>query len=170
MPEFLAAAERIAQQHPVVLVGTTGYGGELDRRADELAARSANVHRLGHVSDDARLAALWHHAGVYFHGHSVGGTNPALVQAMHCGAPVVARDTVYNREVLGGTGALFVEADPEAIADVVLDVLARPERSEALRRGVVERARTVYTWERVCAAYERVLRDTATRGRRTGRD
>ncbi|MBA8989520.1 glycosyltransferase involved in cell wall biosynthesis [Curtobacterium pusillum] len=161
VPEFLVAAERIAERHPVVIVGSTGYGGELDERAAALAASNENVHWLGHVSDDARLFALWQHAGAYFHGHSVGGTNPALVQAMHCGAPTVARDTVYNREVLAGTGTRFVQPTPGDIADVVLALLSDPERQQELRAAVIERARTSYTWAGVCRDYERTIAATA---------
>jgi glycosyltransferase involved in cell wall biosynthesis len=113
------------------------------------------------VSDDDRLFALWQHAGAYFHGHSVGGTNPALVQAMHCGAPTVARDTVYNREVLAGTGVRFVQPDPGAIADAVLDLLATPVEQELLRGSVRDRARSAYTWSGVCGAYEHALAEQA---------
>lgn len=157
VPEFLVAAERIARSRPVVIVGSTGYGGELDDQARALAARHPDVHWLGHVSDDARLFALWQHAGAYFHGHSVGGTNPALVQAMHCGAPTIARDTVYNREVLAGTGARFVQPEPDDIADAVLELLADPTAQRARRAEVLERARTAYTWPAVCGAYDHEL-------------
>jgi glycosyltransferase involved in cell wall biosynthesis len=161
VPEFLDAARTIARRHPVVIVGSSGYGGELDERAAALAADEPDVHWLGHVSDDDRLFALWQHTSAYFHGHSVGGTNPALVQAMHCGAPVVARDTVYNREVLAGTDAGFVAPDPTAIAAAVTELLDDAARAARLRVQVVERARDAYTWRGVCDAYERVLRATA---------
>ncbi|WJY00778.1 glycosyltransferase [Curtobacterium sp. 458] len=159
--EFLVAAEWIAEQHPVVIVGSSGHGGELDQHARLLADANPNVHWLGHVSDDDRLFALWQHAGAYFHGHSVGGTNPALVQAMHLGAPTVARDTVYNREVLARTDATFVEPEPGAIADAVLSLLGDRAEQERLGRAVRERARDHYTWRSVCDAYERVLADRA---------
>ncbi|WIE76060.1 glycosyltransferase [Curtobacterium sp. MCSS17_007] len=171
VPQFLAAAERIAERHPVVIVGSSGYGGELDDRVAALAACNPEVHWLGHVADDERLLALWHHTSAYFHGHSVGGTNPALVQAMHCGAPTVARDTVYNREVLDGTGAVFIAPEPDAIATAVIDLLEDEERQRAISRQVRDRARTAYTWDGVCSAYERALRGTVattTRKRRSG--
>jgi len=161
VPEFFDAAARIAAEYPVVVVGSSGYGGELDERARDLAARVPDVHWLGHLSDDDRLFALWQHSGAYFHGHSVGGTNPALVQAMHCGAPVVARDTVYNREVLAGTGAPLVGPDPDTIAGAVLDLLGDRDRTQELRRRVRDRARTAYTWRGVCDAYEETLRRLA---------
>lgn len=157
VPEFLVAAERIAQRHPVVIVGSSGYGGDLDQHARLLADAAPDVHWLGHVADDERLFALWQHAGAYFHGHSVGGTNPALVQAMHLGAPTVARDTVYNREVLARTETTFVQPEPDAIADAVLALLDDPAEQERLGRAVRERAREHYTWRAVSAGYERAL-------------
>lgn len=157
VPEFLVAAEWIAARHPVVVVGSSGYGGELDAAARDLADRNPDVSWLGHVADDDRLFALWQHAGAYFHGHSVGGTNPALVQAMHCGAPTIARDTVYNREVLRDTGTRFVRPEPDAIADAVLELLEDPGEQAALRDRVVQRARTAYTWLGVCEEYERTI-------------
>ncbi|MHA4848185.1 glycosyltransferase [Rhodococcus sp. MSC1_016] len=150
--EFIDAAEILSRSHDVVIVGSSGYGGELDRRVEELAGRSARIKWLGHVSDDTKLFSLWQHAGVYFHGHSVGGTNPALVQAMACGAPIVARDTVYNREVLRDAG-LFVRPVPEDIAGVCLKLLGSSGERKALSLRALEEARTRYTWESVCERY-----------------
>ncbi|MDM4761504.1 glycosyltransferase [Galbitalea sp. SE-J8] len=155
--EFLTAAELLADRHPVVIVGSSGYGGELDARAAAIARRNPLVRWLGHVQDDARLHALWQHAGAYFHGHSVGGTNPALVQAMACGAPIVARDTVYNREVLGDAAAVFTSPEPEAIAAAVTELLSSPERQSAVSAAAAERARARYSWASVGRAYEGVL-------------
>jgi len=158
IPEFLTAAEELARIWPVVLVGSTGYGGELDERAKALAERQPNFTWLGHVSNDARLHSLWQHAGAYFHGHSVGGTNPALVQAMACGAPVVARDTVYNREVLDES-ALFVAPQGEAIVEAITRLMQDPARQELISASAMTRAKEHYSWDGVCAAYEKALID-----------
>ncbi|WP_286345193.1 glycosyltransferase [Frondihabitans sucicola] len=155
--EFVKAAEIVGRTHDVVIVGSTGYGGELDERVSALAEANPRVTWLGHLSDDRRLFALWQHAGAYFHGHSVGGTNPALVQAMLCGAPTVARDTVYNREVLDDAG-VFVPPDPEAIASALMALLDDPERQEELSRAVEARARAHYLWDDICQRYESELR------------
>lgn len=157
IPEFLEAAATIGQHYPVVIVGSSGYGGPLDEQAKELAASHQTVHALGHISDDARLLALWQHAGVYFHGHSVGGTNPTLVQAMALGVPIVARDTVYNREVLG-EGAHLCQPTPSSIADAVLELMGDPQAQDDSSRAVSARAAERYTWEGVCSAYDTTLR------------
>lgn len=154
--EFVEAARLIARTHKVIFVGATGYGGELDESVRSLSASEPNVAWFGHVSDDNRLHALWRHAGAYFHGHSVGGTNPALVQAMSAGAPVVARDTVYNREVLGPDG-VFVQPDPASIANAIVSVLENQRRQDQARKVSLERAASEYTWESVCRRYEEAL-------------
>jgi glycosyltransferase involved in cell wall biosynthesis len=156
VPQFFEAVPAIAASHPVVIVGSSGYGGEWDDAARKLAER-ARVSWLGHVSNDELLLALWQHAGVYFHGHSVGGTNPALVQAMAAGAPILARDTVYNREVLGPTGE-FVAADPDAIAKSVLQLMADKTKRNEASEANIRHAKQHYSWSKVCAEYERVLR------------
>lgn len=156
IPEFFEAVESIAEQHQVIIVGSSGYAGDLDQRAAALAESHKNVQWLGHVKDDNRLHALWHHAGAYFHGHSVGGTNPALVQAMALGAPTVARDTEFNREVLGEAG-IYVEANARSIADGVLSILSDPAAQESMARASQKRASEHYTWELVCSKYERAL-------------
>jgi glycosyltransferase involved in cell wall biosynthesis len=168
IPEFLRAAERISESYPVVIVGSSGYGGDLDEQAHSLARRHDNVRALGHISDDARLLALWQHAGVYFHGHSVGGTNPTLVQAMATGTPIVARDTVYNREVLGDT-ALFSEPDEQAIADAVIRLMSDPHEQSRLSALSSARAAERYTWPLVCRAYAAALRKLTLTTRRASR-
>jgi glycosyltransferase involved in cell wall biosynthesis len=167
--EFFRAVSSFADERDVVIVGSSGYGGELDAMAKRLAEQHRRVRWLGHVADDALLYALWQHAGVYFHGHSVGGTNPALVQAMALGAPILALDTVYNREVLGPEHQHFVPADSGAIAKAVEGLLADPAEQEHLSAQGVARAHTHYTWKAVSASYETVLRRLLQPARRVGR-
>lgn len=157
VPEFFDAVPAIAARYPVVIVGSAGYGGELDRAAGELAGAHDNVSWLGHLSNDRLLLALWQHAGLYFHGHSVGGTNPALVQAMAAGAPILARETVYNREVLGHNG-MFVQPEPEAIAKSALQLMSDRAALDEASVANVKRAEREYSWTEVCNGYERALR------------
>jgi glycosyltransferase involved in cell wall biosynthesis len=156
--EFFDAVPAIQKIAPVVLVGTSGYGGELDDRAASLARQYENVQWLRHISDDDLLTSLWQNAGVYFHGHSVGGTNPALVQAMALGAPVVARNTVYNAEVLDDSEQLC-DPTPSAIVKAVTETIENESFQEIKSRRNKLRARAEYSWPQVCAGYESVLRD-----------
>lgn len=163
--EFIEAARIIAKTHDVVLVGTAGYEDPIEDRVRHLVDEEDRVTWLGHVSDDKFLHALWQHAGVYFHGHSVGGTNPALVQAMACSTPTVARDTPYNREVLNGA-ALLVEPHGTAIAEACLKVLNGPELRAELGLMAYTRSRSNYSWESVCSSYEALLNKAVAAGSR----
>lgn len=154
--EFAGAAERIAERHPVVIVGSAAVNDPLVTKVRSMAAANRNIAWLGHVSDDQRLHSLWQNCGAYFHGHSVGGTNPALVQAMACGAPTVARDTAYNREVLHDTG-VFVEPTSLAIAERVSSLMDNPNLQDELALKATSRARAAYSWDEVCRKYADTL-------------
>lgn len=156
--EFLEAVDAITSELEVVIVGAGAADNPLQLRAQKLAAENSRVHHQGHVSDDVLLHSLWDQAAVYFHGHSVGGTNPALVQAMALGSHVVARDTVYNREVLGEL-ARFVGPDPAEIARAVIEEFRAPT---APKRDIEDRAAENYSWASVCTAYEETIRRMVT--------
>ncbi|HEU5039135.1 MAG TPA: glycosyltransferase [Nocardioides sp.] len=153
--EFLAAAPAIVEKADVdvVVVGTAAEDDPIQQAATALAAAHPRVKVLGHVTDDRRLHSLWQHVGVYFHGHTVGGTNPALVQAMALGGRVVARDTVYNREVLGDTG-IYCDGDQESIVQAVVAALS-DERP--LGELAAERAARHYAWDLVADGYARII-------------
>lgn len=157
IPEFFEAVKLMNGKYPVVIVGSTGYGGPMDEAAQALARQYDNVTWLGHVSDDQKLQALWRNAGAYFHGHSVGGTNPALVQAMACGSPVVARDTPYNREVLGDSG-VFVAPNASAIAHALSERVQEVLEGRFDSRTFEERCRLSYSWDIVCTKYDTTAR------------
>jgi len=163
--EFLDAAPELARRWDVVIVGSSGYGGEIDERVAALAEAHPRINWLGHLSDDRRLLALWQHAGAYFHGHSVGGTNPALVQAMACGAPTVARDTAYNREV-AGPGGVFAPPSASGILSQIERLMDDPGRQLDLSKYLAERARTDYSWQSVNEAYENALLGLAEQAKR----
>jgi glycosyltransferase involved in cell wall biosynthesis len=160
--EFIDAAEALSADQDVVIVGSSGYGGEIEDRVRRLAEGNPRVTWLGHVSDDHRLLGLWQNCGAYFHGHSVGGTNPALVQAMACAAPIVARDTIYNREVLGAAGH-FVAATPDAISAGLRNVLHDPALQEKLSTDALARAESFYSWQSVNEKYDHALSNLAAR-------
>jgi glycosyltransferase involved in cell wall biosynthesis len=112
------------------------------------------------VSDQELLRQLRAHCGVYWHGHSVGGTNPSLLEAMGCGAPIVAVDTVYNREVLRRPEQVRIAEDrsiASALQDVLADADARRHDAETAQVTVAEN----YRWTEVCSQYATALRRLA---------
>jgi glycosyltransferase involved in cell wall biosynthesis len=154
--EFLSAAKILSSHWDVVIVGSGGKDSVYNQQVELLSRSNSKIHWLGHVRDDLRLLGLWRDAGVYFHGHSVGGTNPALVQAMAAGSPIVARDTAYNREVLGDS-AIFVEPEGPSIAQAIDQLMRNPILQKKLSSRASARASNHYSWEEVCANYEKAL-------------
>ena len=85
----------------------------------------------------------------------MGGTHPALIEAMGRGALVIYRDAPENVEVAGDAGIPFRDGELAATLRLVLDM---PERERAaMRCRAAERVRQRYSWEAVTDAYERLL-------------
>lgn len=111
---------------------------------------------LGHVADQELLTQLWGNCVAYVHGHSVGGTNPALLQALGAGAPTLALDTPFNAEVLGGSRQLYAHS-PTDLASRIKALCSDEEyRSRISSRGKAL-VRERYSWDDVCRRYLEVL-------------
>lgn len=156
----LDAIERLsADGLRAVIVGTANFESPIEARLKRLAAEGRVVW-LGHVDDQRLLLQLWANATVYVHGHSVGGTNPALLQALGAGAPTIALDTVYSREVLVEDEHLFSPDAGELAAKIGL--IAGDEdlrdRMRARGRDIIE---SRYSWDDVCRRYTDLLVDLA---------
>ena len=72
--------------------------------------QSENINYLGPIYDRKTLIKVRSNASLYVHGHSVGGTNPTLVEACHIGKPIVAHNNQFNKEVLKDSGLFFSSA------------------------------------------------------------
>lgn len=98
------------------------------------------------VYDPEIVATLRRNCYCYVHGNSVGGTNPALLEAMETTPRVLAKEGLFGREMLGETGVFF---EPEDVAKALWATLGTPEQAEALR----ERVRSRYQWDAVAESY-----------------
>lgn len=163
--EIVAAWSRRVRGMPLVVVGP--FEAEEAYPRQVRAAASTEVVFPGAIFDPDRLSALRHHAALYLHGHTVGGTNPSLVEAMAAGNAVVAHDNVYNRWVAGPQNAYFTGTDDLA---ALLDTLV-PDAERRRTMGAASRARhgAEFTWTRIGDQYQAVLQDALDRGRRTAR-
>ena len=158
---FLDALDLMPQDTPAVVVGSANYESPLEARLRDLDHRG-RLRWLGHVSDQELLTQLWVHSGAYVHGHSVGGTNPGLLQALGAGAPTLALDTVFNREVIDREEQLF-EPDPQDLAIKLKSLLDNAENQDRFcahgRAVVTER----YSWRDVSDAYLAALEEVCGR-------
>lgn len=104
------------------------------------------------VYDPEVLEVLRENCFCYVHGNSVGGTNPALLEAMNTCPRVLAIEGPFSREVLGDAGYFFV---PEKMAASLGHLSTLPDRSTAMRN----RVRSRYRWEAVAESYMRLVDD-----------
>lgn len=140
---------------PLVIVGdvsgATGYRQRL------LAQAGPRVRLLGGIYEPERLLSLRLHAASYLHGHSVGGTNPSLLEALACGNWVIAHDNAFNREVARDAADYF--RTPAELAQRLDARLRQPPQAVA---GRAARAREIiehhYTWGAIIDAYEANMR------------
>src|SRR5579875_2718552 len=156
---------------PLVVVGSSPYASDCNRRISELASRSDRVRLLGGVWDQQLLDILYANSLTYVHGHSVGGTNPSLLRAMGAGAAVIAYDVSFNRDVAGPPSVVFSDAD--RLADELIRAETDPAACEDRGRKLQLRAESVYTWDGVTDQYERLCvrlaQGASQRGRFTGK-
>lgn len=143
--------------HRFVVLGAAPSRSPVAGELERMAARDERLVLPGHIDDRSLFAALVAEAAVYVHGHSVGGINPGLVEAMGCGARIVALDTPFNREALGPQGAYFGAA-AEGLAPALDAVVAESvATSTARRQEASARARERFGLSRVADAYEQLL-------------
>jgi glycosyltransferase involved in cell wall biosynthesis len=152
----LDAVEAMGPSAPfLVVVGSANFESPTAVRLKAMQAKG-KLAWLGHVADQELLTQLWAHSTVYVHGHSVGGTNPALLQALGAGAPTLALDTAFNAEVLPFRDQLF-PPDARALARAITRAVESPALREVMARRGQHRVKTGYTWESVCTQYTETL-------------
>jgi glycosyltransferase involved in cell wall biosynthesis len=100
---------------------------------------------------------LLSHAYSYIHATEVGGTHPALVEAMGYGNCVLLHDTPENREVAGGAARRFDAHRPLTLTAEIEWALAHPEEVVALRKQAAARARERFSWDAVADRYAALL-------------
>ncbi|MGD9646673.1 MAG: DUF1972 domain-containing protein [Pirellulales bacterium] len=158
--EIVSAFSRRPRGRQLVVLGKyrpeeNGY----QRRV--LEAASSEVIFPGAIYERDTVDALRFFARAYIHGHTVGGTNPALVEALAAGCPVLAHDNRFNRWVAGPEAAYFSDENGCAAAlDTLLDDDARLARMSTASRA---RHAESFTWERVLGQYEGLLAPYAER-------
>lgn len=151
--EIVAAWSREPRGMPLLVVGP--YGDDDPYHREVRASASDEVIFPGPIFDAERLGALRFHSAVYLHGHTVGGTNPSLVEAMAAGNAVIAHRNPYNTWVAGEGNDYFDGVDDlsATIGDVLSDEHRRDRMSAASRQRFTEE----FTWTKIGSDYEQAL-------------
>lgn len=136
---------------PLVIVGKT-----TTKHAKELLAEygdDPSIRFVGGIYDFTKLNSIRHFSYAYFHGHSVGGTNPSLLEAMAAGCFILAHDNIFNRAVLRENATYYGSAKE------VSDLLDHIEENEVVHRQRfvnenLEVIRKEYSWDHLVDQHE----------------
>lgn len=146
------AYETVRGDWPLVMVGDAPYAG--DYVAAVRATSDPRIRFPGAIYGDGYLELL-SQAGVYVQASEVGGTHPALVEAIGMGRAIVANDVPEHREVLGDAGSYY-DGNTESLAARFQELIDAPSRraaAESAARGLAGR----YDWDAIVEEYERLF-------------
>ena len=137
---------------PFIVVGpdVTRYSKLLKKKF----RNSPNIRFLGGIYDSNKLNVLRWNSKIYFHGHSVGGTNPSLLEAMATNVYIVAHDNIFNRNVIGSNGSYF--STKEEISTYIKDYHAGMQNEQIIHnRKKIEKE---FRWENVAQKYIKLFK------------
>ena len=154
--EVRQAFEQVRTPLKLALVGDAPYAPDYIRQVRD--TKDPRIVIPGAIYGDG-YRQLGSHCFAYIHATEVGGTHPALIEAMGRGALVLYRNTPENAEVAGDAGIPF---EPAELAGKIRAALDMPEEQrETLRTRALERVRQRYSWDAVTDAYEKLLLNLA---------
>lgn len=133
---------------PLVMVGNwknSEYGREMFAKYH----KHSNIILLDPIYDQGKLDMIRGNATLYVHGHSAGGTNPSLVEAMYLGLPVIAFNVSYNKTTTEQKAWYFRESGE--IVHIVETTTPAERESNAARMKEIANRR--YTWKVVSEKY-----------------
>ena len=152
--EVVEAYEKTDAKLPLVMVGEGLYAKDL---VAELRKHASDRIRFPGAIYGADYRTLQRNAAIYIQATEVGGTHPAMIEAMASGGAVLAHDTPENREV-GGDAVRYFQLRPvENLSGTLRESLARPEDLENLRTRARHRAHNRYRWDVITTAYENLF-------------
>ena len=151
----VAAYRRVGGDLPLVMVGDAPYASEfiaaMKRGADSRVRFPGTVFGEGY-------RGLLSSALATVHATEVGGTHPALVEAMGYGNCVLVNDEPANRETAGDAGVYFDVGDEDSLVGAFEFARADPARARERGERAARRAASEYDWDRVADEYERLFR------------
>lgn len=139
------------QNDPLLIIG-----GITNKYAEHLLKnyQSSNVIFAGAVYDQNTVNNLRYYSTYYFHGHSVGGTNPSLLEAMACRCNIAAHRNVFNQSVLHNDAEYFSTA--EDIRNIITSSESQVLANQRKEMNV-QKIKTIYNWENIVNSYELLM-------------
>lgn len=156
---LVEAFKKIPTGYKCVIVGDAPYAETYIKRLKELASDDPRITFTGYVFGQG-YQELGSNAYIFVETSEVGGTHPALVEAMAFGNCVVVNNTLENLETIGnGAGGLYYDGKigASSLESVLRSLLTDPGKAAKYRQRAREHARNFYSWESVTDDYERLF-------------
>ncbi len=133
----------------IIFVGnwdSSEYGRKLKAKYNKFT----NIKIIDPIYDQTLLNEIRGNCALYVHGHSAGGTNPSLVEAMWLGLPIFAWDVNYNRYTTSNKAHFF------ASSEHLIDLLSNQseDQMQAMRCILKDIAQTEYNWVKIAQSYQ----------------
>lgn len=157
------AFEGVRTDMRLLIVGDAPFAKEYIRSLK--STTDPRIHFPGAIYGET-YRALRANAYVYVNAMEVGGTHPAILEAMGAGNCVLVSDIAYNEETIESAGVTFRNKDADDLRDKMQHLADRPEVVAAYRKKAVERVRNAYSWEAVVEHYERLFETLVASRRR----
>ena len=151
--DLVTAFAASPRKQKLVMLGRLDPNNAYHRAVQEAAG--PDVLFPGPIYDKVVLDSLRFHSAAYVHGHTVGGTNPSLVEALGAGCAVIAHDNKFNRWTAGVGQHYFRDvASCKAVFDFVGE---NPAALDAAREAARMQHRTNFELDEVLGRYERLI-------------
>lgn len=147
----LAAFAKMPKKN-LVFVGNWG-GSDYGKALKVKYADSVNIHLLDAIYDLQILDQIRTNSVAYVHGHSSGGTNPSLVEAMHLELPIFSFDVNFNRYTTQNQAEYF--ANSSELEEKVQCLNPQTMKSQGIKMKAI--ADDLYTWRRIVGEYEKLF-------------
>ena len=141
---------QVDEKFLVIGNSNTRYGKFLKRKYI-----NTNIEFMGGIYDINILNNIRYFAKIYFHGHSVGGTNPSLLEAMASHSFIIAHDNIFNRSVLENDAYYF--KDSNQIKELLLNYDKIKNERDSKIKNNIEKIKTKYLWETIINQYEKLF-------------
>ncbi|MFS8979512.1 DUF1972 domain-containing protein [Cupriavidus necator] len=152
--EIVKAFSRKKRDSKLVVLGKYTPDSNSFHR-EVLDSASTDVIFPGAIYEKQTLSALRAYNSAYIHGHTVGGTNPSLVEALGAGSAVLAHDNSFNRWV-AGSKALYFSDEDECEMRIEEIINGNAPLSE-MRKSSIKRHADSFTWDKILNSYESLL-------------
>lgn len=140
------------KKYPLIIVGNAGnkFGKYLQAKY-----KNEQIKFLGSVYEPLHLNTIRYYSSLYFHGHSVGGTNPSLLEAMSCKCNIAAHNNVFNKSVLGDGGYYF--GDVDMVKQIINTHCNHSPVLEQRQQMNLQKIKNHYTWPAIINSYEKLF-------------